>query len=152
MEEKYNWISAIERKSGKRILVRQLEAGSGIWFDKEEGDSHTASDLDFTQTPEIPQFMADFNEKMRKSDEENERTQKQLQDMIASMDAKAIADHQAEINQRAYWMKLRGEIFKSILENGGEFTEGGQIKWAVSKTEYVTNALYEQDKNLFEDK
>lgn len=148
MEEKYNWITAVAISNGKRVSVRQQEAGGRIWVDM-EGLLYNFVDLDFTQVPEEPKFVIDWKERMRKSEEEHERTQKQLQDMFASMDTKAIADHQSLIDERAYWRKLRGDIFLEILRCCGDSVT---YKDMVSTVKFVFESLYEQDKAFFDEK
>lgn len=141
MEEKYRWIKANFYGNGEEIFVRQSEADRSVFFDA-DGHAYNIDELDFTQISEQPSFIAEMNERMRKSDEEHERTQKQLREMLAAMDSRAIADHQAEIDERAYWMKLRGEIFMKILERGGDFTKESELDWATRQARRIFDTIY----------
>ncbi len=147
MEENYRWISAVLVDSGEHILVRQSGVCSPVWED-ESGNVYTYSDLDFTKNPEEPSFMKDFNERMQKQNEEHEKTQNQLREMLSAMDARAIADHQAKIDESAYWRKLRGEIFAKIMERGGEFVKESELDWAVRCTRFVFDRLYKQHQDF----
>ncbi len=149
MEENYRWIKCkyLSQNGEFDVVLRQVEPFSEVFMD-EKGNKYGISDLDFTQVPEEPSFMNDWNERMKKSEEEHERTQNQLRDMLAAMDTKSIADHQAVIDEKMYWMKLRGEIFMKILERGGEFTSNRSLEWATNQTEIVFNNLYNQHKEF----
>lgn len=145
MEENYRWIKVNFYGNGEEISVRQSETDRSVFFDA-DGHAYNIDELDFTQIPEKQSFLAEMNERMRKYDEENERTQSQFRDMLASMDAKAIADHQAEIDERSFWRKLRGDIFLSVLENCGVNVTYGYM---VGTTKYVFDELYNQDQEFF---
>ena len=149
MEETYRWIKCkyVSQNGEFDVVLRQSEPFSEVFLD-EKGNKYGISDLDFTQVQEEPSFMNDWNEHMRKSEEEHERTQNQLRDMLAAMDTKSIADHQAVIDEKMYWMKLRGEIFMKILERGGEFTSNKSLEWAASQTEIMFDYLYNQHKEF----
>lgn len=91
--------------------------------------------------------MTDFNERMRKQDEEHERTQSQLREMLSSMDAKAIADHQAEIDEREYWRKLRGDIALEIIRKRGDkdyYKTASHYEIISDMTRVLFNELYAQ--------
>lgn len=143
MEENYRWIKVNFYGNGEEISVRQSEADRGVFFDA-DGHAYNIHELDFTQIPEELSFMTEWNERMKKQNEEHERTQSQLREMLAAMDTKSIADHQENIDMRAYWRKLRGEIFMKILERGGVFTSEDQFDWAVRQTARIFDALYDQ--------
>lgn len=147
MEETYRWIKVNFYGNGEEVYVRQSEADRSVFLDA-DGHAYNIHELDFTQVPEEPSFMNDWNERMKKSEEEHERTQNQLRDMLAAMDTKSIADHQAVIDEKMYWMKLRGEIFMKILERGGEFTSDKELEWAIRQTENIFNNLYNQHKEF----
>ena len=143
MEENYRWIKVNFYGNGEEISVRQSEADRSVFLDT-DGHAYTIDELDFTQIPEELSFMTEWNERMKKQNEEHERTQSQLREMLAAMDTKSIADHQENIDIRAYWRKLRGEIFMKILERGGAFTRKDQFEWAVRQTAQIFDALYDQ--------
>lgn len=66
-------------------------------------------------------------------------------------DANAIADHKAAIDEREYWRKLRGEIFLKAMEKY-DFTHSGAVDSALSRSKYIVNKLYDQDKDFLKDK
>lgn len=144
MEEKYKWMHATVVVTGRPILVRQRQAGLDDWVDT-EGAYYQTQDLDLTQATEQNSFLDELNGRLQRSQEESERTQKQFSEMLANMDTKAIADHQAEIDERAYWRKLRGDIALEILRGGDNLT-CEQICENVSK---IFNKLYAQDVQFF---
>ena len=146
MEENYRWIKVRIIKSGVDVYVRQREDVRGAFYDS-DGNVYDITELDFTQIPEEPLFMTDYKERMQKQEEEHEKTQNQLRDMLSAMDARAIADHQALIDERAYWRKLRGDIFLEILKESVERTSYGTM---IETTRYVFDELYDQDKDFFE--
>ena len=81
---------------------------------------------------------------------ECEGTRKEVE-MLASMDAKAIADHQAEIDERAYWRKLRGDIALAIISQKSEkLSLRPEDEWVLIayKTDQFFNMLYNQDKEF----
>lgn len=147
MEENYRWIKAKFLGNDEEVLVRQQEEDRSLFVDT-DGNKIPVTSLDFTRIPEEPSFMKYLNERIQKQNEEHEKTQSQLREMLSAMDAKAIADHQAEIDERAYWRKLRGEIFAKIMERGGEFVKESELDWAVRYTRYVFDRLYEQHQDF----
>lgn len=136
-----NWI-LVKNLDGEDIKVRQNRAYGGIFVD-EQGREYVASVLDFTGARlEIP----DFNE-------QNKEDLNTLKDMMKSMDAKAIADHKAVIDEFEYWRKLRGEIFMEmyrdkLAKNDGRKSEDDLL----NKTKYLVNQLWQQDQNFISDK
>lgn len=152
--ENYNWIKCIDKNFNREVEVRQKESRSDVFVDR-EGYIYNITDLDFTVKsqenlfPAPEEFLENFKKNLEETKEANARQQENLMKMFESMDAKAIADHKAKIDEREFWRKLRGEVFKSILENGGEFTKDKQILWAVDVTENVVAALYKQDYEFF---
>lgn len=154
MEENYRWIKVNFYGNGEEISVRQSETDRSVFFDA-DGHTYTIDELDFTQIPEQPRFIEEMNERMRKSDEEHERTQSQLRDMLASIDARAIADHQAVIDERAYWRKLRGDIALEIIRKRADKNSYGDIdnyKWVCNAANMMCEKLHNQDKEFFMDK
>ena len=145
MEENYRWIKVNFYGNGEEISVRQSETDRSVFFDA-DGHAYNIDELDFTQIPEQPSFLAEMNERMRKSDEEHERTQSQFREMLASIDTRAIADHQAVIDERSYWRKLRGDVFLSVLEHCGNHVTYESM---VGTTKYVFDELYKQDQEFF---
>ena len=88
----------------------------------------------------------DFNE-------QNKENLNALKDMMKSMDAKAIADHKAVIDEFEYWRKLRGEIFVEmyrdhLAKNDSRKSEDDLL----NKTKYLINQLWQQDQDFTFDK
>lgn len=140
MEGKYNWIRC--QYKGKKILVRQAAPQSQVFLD-EKMYTYTLDELDFTQ---VDNGLLQFQESIKKSNEESERMQQQMREMLASMDAKAIADHQAEIDKRKYWRELRGNVFLAIHNDYSSYSN------ALISTDDIIKQLYEQDEEFFKDK
>lgn len=145
MEENYRWIKCtyVGLDDSYDVEVRQSEESNDVFIDR-KGNRIGISDLDFTSIPEEEEMFLQSQENMKRMNEEHERTQSQLREMLAAMDTKSIADHQENIDIRAYWRKLRGEIFMKILERGGVFTREDQFEWAVRQTAQIFDALYDQ--------
>lgn len=148
--ENYNWIKAVAISNGKQVEVRQGEAGGRIWIDK-EGTTYTITDLDFTQAPELLDFMKGFEETNKRFAEQQVEHQELINKMLSSMDANAIADHKAKIDEREYWRKLRAEMFLKVMGRY-DFNHAGAVDSALSRTKYIVNQLYNQDKDFFKDK
>lgn len=150
MQEVYNWISAVDIKDERQVNVRQFVRGS-TWWIGDDGKEYDITQLDFTKKAEAPSFITEMNERMKRTDEEHDRTQAQLREMLASMDAKAIADHQAEIDERAYWRKLRGDIALAIISQKSEkLSLRSEDEWVLIayKTDQFLDMLYNQDKEF----
>lgn len=136
-----NWI-LVKKLDGEDIKVRQNRAYGDIFVD-EQGREYVARVLDFTGARlEIP----DFNE-------QNKEDLNTLKDMMKSMDAKAIADHKAVIDEIEYWRKLRSEIFMEmyrdhLAKNDGRKSEDDLL----NKTKYLVNQLWQQDQDFTSDK
>lgn len=136
-----NWI-LVKNLEGKDIKVRQSRAYGEIFAD-EQGREYVASVLDFTGARlAIP----DFNE-------QNKENLNALKDMMKSMDAKAIADHKAVIDEFEYWRKLRSEIFMEmyrdhLAKNDSRKSEDDLL----NKTKYLVNQLWQQDQDFISDK
>ena len=136
-----NWI-LVKNLEGEDIKVRQRRAYGNIFVD-EQGKEYTSIVLDFTNARlAIP----DFNE-------QNKENLNALKDMMKSMDAKAIDDHKAVIDEFEYWRKLRGEIFMEmyrdhLAKNDGRKSEDDLL----NKTKYLVNQLWQQDQDFTSDK
>jgi hypothetical protein len=136
-----NWI-LVKNQKGEDIKVRQSRAYGEIFVD-EQGNEYASISLDFTCARlAIP----DFNE-------QNKENLNALKDMMKSMDAKAIADHKAVIDEFEYWRKLRGEIFMEmyrdhLAKNDSRKSEDDLL----NKTKYLVNQLWQQDQDFISDK
>ncbi len=138
--EKYNWIKAVFTTNAslakKEVLVRQEVEGSETFVDG-AGNRFHISELDLTLNTFEPQFIP-----VEKTDG--------LKWLLESMDANAIADHKAKIDEREYWRKLRGEIFKMMFEATQD--DGGTMEGVLKYTEKYFDAIYKQDQEFFKDK
>lgn len=147
MKENYRWIKVRFFGNGEEISVRQHDYQRDLFLG-EDGHTYHIEELDFTQLPENEESVANSvknqHEEMKRMDDAQDRAYKQLQNIVEAMDTRAFADHQAEIDERAYWMKLRGEIFSEILSAGGEFNTSSELDWAANQTERMFDALYAQ--------
>lgn len=136
-----NWI-LVKNQKGEDIKVRQNRAYGDIFVD-EQGNEYMSRNIDFTCARlAIP----DFNE-------QNKENLNALKDMMKSMDAKAIADHNAVIAEFEYWRKLRGEIFMEmyrdhLAKNDGRKSEDDLL----NKAKYLVNQLWQQDQDFISDK
>ena len=136
-----NWI-LVKNQKGEDIKVRQSRAYGDIFVD-EQGNEYMSRNIDFTGARlAIP----DFNE-------QNKENLNALKDMMKSMDAKAIADHNAVIAEFEYWRKLRGEIFMEmyrdhLAKNDSRKSEDDLL----NKTKYLVNQLWQQDQDFISDK
>jgi len=136
-----NWI-LVKNQKGEDIKVRQSRAYGEIFVD-EQGNEYMSRNIDFTCARlAIP----DFNE-------QNKENLNALKDMMKSMDAKAIADHKAVIDEFEYWRKLRGEIFVEmyrdhLAKNDSRKSEDDLL----NKTKYLINQLWQQDQDFTFDK
>lgn len=146
--ENYNWIKCIDKNFNNEVEVRQRESRSDVFVDR-EGYIYNITDLDFTvklqenlfPTPE--EFLENFKKNLKETEEANARQQENLMKMFESMDAKAIADHKAKIDEREFWRKLRGDIFMSMLEGDGTPEQ------CLEMTEMYFSRLYKQDQEFF---
>lgn len=136
-----NWI-LVKNQKGEDIKVRQSRAYGDIFVD-EQGNEYMSRHIDFTGARlAIP----DFNE-------QNKENLNALKDMMKSMDAKAIADHKAVIDELEYWRKLRSEIFMEmyrdhLAKNGSRMSEDDLL----NKAKYLVNQLWQQDQDFISDK
>ena len=143
--EKYNWIKAYYASqnddSEREIFVRQMFGGSEYFVDK-DGCKFHVSELDLTQNGGelIPVDKADG-----------------LKWLMQSMDANAIADHKAKIDEREYWRKLRGDIFLEVTrlrlqDTKYPYTSAGDYNFLLGVTSHCFKELYDQDQEFFKDK
>lgn len=132
-----NWI-LVKNQKGEDIKVRQSRAYGDIFVD-EQGNEYMSRNIDFTCARlAIP----DFNE-------QNKENLNALKDMMKSMDAKAIADHKAVIDEFEYWRKLRGEIFMEMYRNHLAKNDGRQSEDdLLNKTKYLVNQLWQHDQDF----
>lgn len=117
---------------GTKLLVRQEERGSRLFVDG-GGKQYTAQDLDFTQPTLNEQNNVHFDA---------------LKEMMANMDVKAQDDHRADIAEREYWRKLRGDIFMEVFKTADETAT---VEYMIATTEKYFTAIYNQDKEFFKD-
>ena len=141
--ERYKWIKAYYASQNddceREILVRQEESRSE-YFVSDKGTRYHVSELDLTQDGGelIP---------VEKSDG--------LKWFLQSMDANAIADHKAKIDEREYWRKLRGDIALEIIRKRGDkehYSSSSGYETIAHMTKFLFDELYIQDKEFFEDK
>lgn len=132
--ENYNWIKAI--CSGREINVRQEVEESETFVD-DKGDRYHISELDLTQNTYGRQLIP------------VEKTEG-LKWLLESTDANAIADHKAKIDEREYWRKLRGEIFKMVFDATPD--DRGTMESVLEYTKKYFDAIYAQDQEFFKDK
>lgn len=88
---------------------------------------------------------------IQKIQESNQRSSEDytqsLKELLASMDAKSIADYNAKIEERQYWRKLRGDIFLEFLRK----SKGEGFKLPIMNTDVCLYELYKQDKEFGEE-
>ena len=141
--ERYNWIKAYYASqnddSEHEVFVRQVENGSE-YFVSDKGTRFHVSELDLTQDGGelIP---------VEKSDG--------LKWLLQSMDANAIADHKAKIDEREYWRKLRGDIALEIIRKRGDkehYNSSSGYETIAYMAKSLFDELYEQDQEFFKDK
>lgn len=143
--EQCNWIKAYHNihdgDDEREVLVRQMFGGSEYFIDN-DGRKFHVSELDFTRDTFEPQIIP-----VEKTDG--------LKWLLESMDANAIADHKAKIDEREYWRKLRGDIALEIIRKRGDnsyYSDTAHYKTIACMTEELFNNLYEQDQEFFKDK
>lgn len=149
--EQYNWIKAYYASQNDdcehEIFVRQMFGGSEYFVDK-DGCKFHVSELDLTRSDYEHQIfnIEDFEKRNKEIEQQYKENQTMYLEMLSKMDANAIADHKAKIDEREYWRKLRGEIFASLRKEYHSDLD------ALNQTEIITNRLYEQDTKFFKDK
>lgn len=149
MEQKFNWIKGryVGPKEEYDVEVRQLGKFSDVFTDK-NGNKYGLRVLDLTinQDTKEDDFFKEWNENVERINNENKEYKHRLDTILASMDTKAIADHQAEINKREYWRKARVDIFIEMHKHYASY------EMALLMTDKIVKELYEQDEKLFNDK
>lgn len=149
-----NWIFA-KKIDGEFVKVRQSKAGSGE-FVGVDGNIYTVYDLDFTQIhPLDADLLRQFEESNKRYAEQQVEYQELLNKMLSSMDANAIADHKAEIDEREYWRKLRGDIALEIIRKRGSlnhYCNATHYDVIAEMANVLFMELYAQDKDFFKDK
>lgn len=149
-----NWIFARLKSTGKVVRVCQDKAGD-MCFHTDEGERHNIYELDFTNTDAFPQDALDaFLESNNDYAKQQMEHQEMLNKMLSSMDANAIADHKAEIDEREYWRRLRGDIALEMLRCGhmkgvGVCADYGAL---AQKVKVYFDELYNQDREFFKDR
>lgn len=140
--EQYNWIKAVfttkESLAEKEVLVRQEVEGSETFVDG-AGNRFHISELDLTRNTFEPQIIP-----VEKTDG--------LKWLLESMDANAIADHKAKIDEREYWRKLRGDIALEIIRKRGDkehYNTPSHFVTIAEATRVLFNVLYNQDQEFF---
>ena len=71
------------------------------------------------------------------------------------MDANAIADHKAKIDEREYWRKLRGDIALEIIRKRGDisyYSDVAHYKTIACMAKELCDNIYAQDQEFFKDK
>lgn len=151
-----NWILAKTLK-GDCVKVRQGEQFSKM-FIGEDGTMFDVSDLDFTENlwyKGTDEVIKKIEEQNKQYAEQQVERQEMLNKMLASMDANAIADHKAEIEEREYWRKLRGDIALEILRqraSNGYYSEAKHFTLIADMADTLFNRIYEDNKDFFKDK
>lgn len=143
--KQYNWIKAYYASQNddreKEIFVRQEVEHSETFVD-EKGNRYHISELDLTRDTFEPQIIP-----IEKTDS--------LKWLLESMDANAIADHKAKIDEREYWRKLRGDIALEIIRKRGDkghYDTACHYAVIAEMTKVLFNELYAQDAEFFKDK
>lgn len=91
---------------------------------------------------ENKEFMMPVHDSM--AEELNMKHVEMLKDLMSQMDVKVQDDHRAEIAEREYWRKLRGDILLALLD------KGPSIDLSLSdRASDLTEYLYRQDKDFF---
>lgn len=141
-----NWILA-RTLGGNDVKVRQGEPFSRM-FIGEDGIMYDASDLNFTGVPSRnADILKQLDENNKRYAEQQVEHQELMNKMLASMDANAIADHKAEIDEREYWRRLRGDVFLELIKRDCKNDKNR----ALNLTMDAINELYEQDTEFFKD-
>lgn len=143
--EQYNWIRAYytihDGDDEREVFVRQEVEGSETFVD-DKGNRFHISELDLTRNTFEPQIFP-----IEKTDG--------LKWLLESMDANAIADHKAKIDEREYWRKLRGNIALEFIRKRGDkeyHSDPSHFSTIAGATRVLFDELYDQDKEFFKDK
>lgn len=119
--EQYNWIMGYYASPNdddeREILVRQEVKNSDTFVD-DKGYKYHISELDLTRSDYEPQIfnLEEFEKRNKEINQQYQESQAMYMEMLSKMDANTIADHKAKIDEREYWRKLRGEIFKMVFD------------------------------------
>ena len=148
--EKYNWIKAYyttDALEEKEVFVRQEIEESECFVDR-DGERYHISELDLTRSDYETQIynLEELEKRNKEMNQQYQESQAMYMEMLSKMDANAIADHKAKIDEREYWRKLRGEIYASLCKEYHSDLD------ALNQTEFIINHLYEQDKEFFKNK
>lgn len=152
--EKNNWIKAYltihDGDDERDVFVRQEESCS-VYFVSDEGRRYHISELDLTRSGYEPQIfnLEEFEKRNKEIDQQYRESQVMYMDMLSKMDANSIADHKAKIDEREYWRKLRGEIFKMVFD---ATPDKGTMEGVLEYTKKYFDAIYSQDQEFFKDK
>ena len=137
--DKYTWYNVKIIATGQNIIVRQE---GDVWVAK-DGFTYTTKELDFNN-----KNFQNFLEQMKENNEEwNKQSKIQhetLLKMYESMDAKAIADHQAEIDEKKFWCNLRSELFKIYQKLYYTY----EIEQVLDIVNHSIDKLYEQNQEF----
>jgi hypothetical protein len=130
---------------GREVKVRQTAAGTNIFMD-ESGQTYDIYGLDLTNI-RFCSDDTDIQKHLEKMNEESKLHSEQWKDFmtktIDSFDVTKQDDHRAEIAEREYWRKLRGDIFIAIH---GDYPVKSH---ALEVTKQIFDVLYDQDKAKF---
>ena len=150
--EQYNWIKAYyttaDTLEEKEVFVRQEVKQSETFVD-DKGNRYHISVLDLTRSDYQPQIfnIEDFEKRNKEIEQQYKENQTMYLEMLSKMDANAIADHKAKIDEREYWRKLRGDIFLEYCKRESVETT---IE-ALNVTDEIIKKLHAQDQEFFKD-
>lgn len=121
-----------------------------------EGNRYHISELDLTRSNYEPQIfnLKGFEERNKEIEQQYKENQTMYLEMLSKMDANAIADHKAQIDEREYWRKLRGDIaLETIRKRGdkGHYDTSSHFVTIADMTRVLFNELYDQDQEFFKD-
>ena len=151
----YNWIKAYYVSQNddmkQEIFVRQEVENSDMFVD-DKGNRYHISGLDLTHSDYEPQIfnLEEFENRNKEINQQYQESQAMYMEMLSKMDANAIADHKAKIDEREYWRKLRGEIFKMVFDATPD--DRGTMEGVLEYTKKYFDAIYAQDQEFFKDK
>lgn len=158
--EKYNWIKAYYASQNSNreheIFVRQEVEGSETFVD-DKGNRYHISELDLTRNDFEPQVfnLEEFEKRNKEINQQYQESQAVYMEMLSKMDANSIADHNAKIDEREYWRKLRGDIALEIIRKRGErehYNTPSHFATIADAARILFNELYSQDQEFFKDK
>lgn len=158
--EHYNWIKAYYKSqidnSEHEAFVRQVESCSE-YFVSDKGNRFHISELDLTRSDYEPQIfnLEEFERRNKEINQQYQEGQAMYMEMLSKMDANAIADHKAKIDEREYWRKLRGDIALEIIRKRGDkghYDTDSHFATIANMTRVLFDELYDQDKEFFKDK